>query len=450
MEPLSLLLLALGAGFGAALGFLARSGAARLAEERAGRVAELEGKLLAREAEAHGAVRRAAEAEARLAAERAGAAEKRALLEDARARLTDAFKALSADALRESGAAFLTLARASLDRHQEGARAELARREQAVAELLSPVRDALGKLDGHVRELEKTREGAYRALTTELRGVADAQAQLRAEAGNLVKALRAPQVRGRWGELQLRRVVELSGMLAHCDFHEQHTVEGDAGRLRPDLVIHLPGGRDVVVDAKAPLAAYLEATEAKDEAARAGFLADHARQLRDHVNALSRKAYWEQFQPAPELAILFLPGESFYAAALEADPSLLEAGVERRILLATPTTLIALLKAVAHGWQHAAAADNAEAVLAQGRELYKRLADLGAHLGRVGRHLSQTVDAYNGAVGSLEARVLPAARRFEALEAAPAGASFEGPVPIEASPRPLIAPELVAGLGVAK
>jgi DNA recombination protein RmuC len=451
MDPLALLLLAIGLLLGAAVGFLARGGAARLAEERAARLADLEARLVGREAEAAQARtaaaladRRTGEAEARLEAERAAAEEKLKLLDDARSRLTDAFKALSAEALRESSTSFLALARTSLEKYQEGAKGDLEKRERSIAELLAPVKDGLGKLDSQLRELEKTREGAYQALHTQLRGMAEAQGELRTEAGNLVRALRAPQVRGRWGELQLRRVVELAGMLGHCDFHEQQTVEGEAGRLRPDLVVHLPGGHDVVVDAKAPLSAYLEAVEAKDDVVRAAKLQDHARQLRDHVAALSRKAYWEQFQPAPEFAVLFLPGESFYAAALQADPTLLEAGVEKRIILATPTTLIALLKAVAYGWQKEAAAENAQLVAALGRELYKRLSDLGGHFAGLGRSLAQTVNAYNKAVGSLEARVLPSARRFEELAAAPEGADLAELAPVETLPRPLVAPELVA------
>jgi len=450
MDPASLLLLAAVAALCAAVGYLSRGGVARVADERARRIADLEARLEAREAEAlkaramaSVADRHAAEAEARRIAERAAAEEKLALLEEARSRLTDAFKALSAEALRAQSTSFLELARTSLEKYQEGARGELEKRERGIAELLAPVKESLGKLDGQLRELEEARVGAYQALVTQLKGMAEAQGELRAEAGNLVKALRAPQVRGRWGELQLRRVVELAGMLDHCDFHEQQTVEADAGRLRPDLVVHLPGGHDVVVDAKAPLSAYLEAVEAKDDLSRAAHLAEHARQLRDHVAALSRKAYWEQFQPAPEFAILFLPGESFYAAALEADPTLLEAGVERRILLATPTTLIALLKAVAYGWQRDSAAENAEAVASLGRELYKRIADLGGHFARLGKGLSQTVDAYNRAVGSLEARVLPQARRFEELSTAPEGLFLPELAPVEPLPRPLVAPELL-------
>jgi DNA recombination protein RmuC len=451
MDLVSLVFLAVGLALGALGGVLARGGLARLAEERAARIADLEGRLAAREEEAAQARaaaavadRRTAEAEARREAERAAAQEKLALLEDARSRLTDAFKALSAEALRESSASFLALATTSLEKYQEGARGDLELRERSIAELLAPVKEGLGKLDGQLRELEKAREGAYGALCAQVRGMAEAQGELRAEAGNLVRALRAPQVRGRWGELQLRRVVELAGMLDHCDFHEQQTVEGDAGRLRPDLVVHLPGGRDVVVDAKAPLSAYLEAMEAKDDAARTAKLADHARQIRTHVAALSKKSYWEQFQPTPEFAILFIPGENFYSAALEADPSLLECAAERRIVLATPTTLIALLKAVAYGWQKEAAAENAEKVSALGRELYKRVADLGGHFARVGRNLAQTVTAYNAAVGSLEARVLPQARRFEELAAAPEGLELAELAPVEPLPRPLVAPELAA------
>lgn len=442
----AILLLLAGAALGAVAGFLARSGAARLADERQARLADVEARLeaeraaAARAAEERGA--RVAELEARLEAERAAAAEKLALLDDARTKLSDAFRALSADALARSSSSFLELARASLERYQEGARGDLEKRERAISELLSPVKDSLGKLDQEIRAMEKAREGAYGAVTAQLRSMAEAQGELRAEAANLVKALRAPQARGRWGELQLRRVVELAGMIEHCDFHEQASVEGEAGRLRPDLVVHLPGGRHVVVDAKAPLQAYLEAVEAKDDGARRAKLADHARQIRDHVMALSRKAYWEQFRPTPEFAVLFLPGESFYAAALEEDPALLEAGVENRIIVATPTTLIALLKAVAYGWRQEAAAENAEAVAALGRDLYKRMSDLGGHFARLGRQLELTVEAYNRAVGSLESRVLPQARRFEALSAAPGDAQLAELIPVEAHPRPLVAPEL--------
>lgn len=449
MDPAALVLLAVGLVVGGAAAWLARGGAVRLAEERAARLADAEARLDARDAElalarseAAAATSRAAEAAARLDAERRASEEKLALLDEARARLSDAFKALSADALRATSASFLELATASLQRFQEGARGDLERRQGAIAELVGPVRETLGKLDGQLRDIEKARGEAYGALAQQLRSVAETQGQLRTEAANLVRALRAPHVRGRWGEVQLRRVVELAGMLDHCDFHEQQSTDGEDGKLRPDLVVHLPGGRDVVVDAKAPLAAYLDAIEAKDDAARRARMADHARQLRDHVARLSRKAYWEQFPSAPEFVVLFLPGESFYAAALEEDPSLIEAGAEKRVVLATPTTLIALLKAVAYGWRQEAVARNAQAVSELGRELYKRLGDLGGHFGKMGRHLESAVQAYNAAVGSLEARVLVTARKLDELGAAPAGVRIEELEAVDVLARPLLAPEL--------
>lgn len=437
---MDLLSLAIGAALGGAAGLVLWLRAARRADQAEATLAA------ERAAQAERLALERRHAEERLRAEQARAASDRALLEDARAKLTDAFRALSADALERSQRSFLALARTSLEKLHESARGDLARREQTLAALVQPVSEQLGKLDQEVRALERAREGAYGALTEQLRSLAEAQGQVKAEAASLVRALRTPHVRGRWGELQLRRVVELAGLVARCDFQEQVSAEGDAGRLRPDLVVHLPGGRDVVVDAKAPLAAYLEAMEATDDATRARRLAEHARQLRDHVAALSRKAYWEQFQPAPELVVLFLPGESFYAAALEADPTLLEAGAERRVILATPTTLIALLKAVAFGWQREAIRENAEAVAALGRELHKRVGDLTGHLARLGRHLGQTVDAYNRSVGSLESRVLPAARRLEALGAASPGSDgFDEPAAVDTRPRDIAPLETSSG-----
>jgi DNA recombination protein RmuC len=400
------LLLVVGAALGFLGGYLARAPAARRAEERRAQVADLE---------------------ARLELERAQAQGKLQLLERAREELSDAFKALSADALRATSASFLELARTSLERYQEGARSDLEKRQHAIAELLSPMKDSLGKLDQELRQLESKRENAYGSLAAQLESMGKAQGELRTETANLGRALRAPQVRGRWGELQLRRVVELAGMVDRCDFHEQETAQGEAGRLRPDLVVHLPGGRNVVVDAKAPLSAYLEAAEAKDEPTRRAKLADHARHIRDHVTALSRKAYWEQFQPAPEFAVLFLPGESFYAAALEEDPALLEA--------------------VAYGWRQEAAAENAEQVAALGRDLYKRMADLGAHFAKLGKHLAQAVGTYNEAVGSLEARLVPAARKLDALSARPENVTLVELPAVEAHPRPLVQPELALPKG---
>ncbi len=368
----------------------------------------------------------------------------RALLADAERQLGDAFKALSADALRASSASFLQLAGQALEKYQEGARGDLERRQQAIGALVTPVREALGRFEAQVGEIEQRRAGAYSELREQVRSMGDAQNQLRLEAGNLVRALRTPQVRGRWGEIQLKRVVELAGMSEHCDFTEQHSVDAEAGRLRPDLVVHLPGDRTVVVDAKAPLSAYLEAVEATDDARRAVFLADHARQVRDHMVALSRKSYWDQLGATPEFVILFLPGESFFSAALEQDGSLLEMGAERRVILATPTTLISLLKAVSYGWKQETVTANAQRVAEAGRDLHKRVADLAAHVVKLGRHLAGSVESYNAFVGSLESRVLPAARRLKDLEAAGAEVLPEL-APVDSIARVVQAPELAAG-----
>jgi DNA recombination protein RmuC len=311
---------------------------------------------------------------------------------------------------------------------------DLSRRQAAVADLVRPVHEGLERLDARLGDLERARAASQGELREQVRALGDAQAQLRLETAKLSQALRNPAARGRWGEVQLRRVVELAGMSAHCDFAEQVSI-GEA-RQRPDLVVRLPGGRQVVVDAKTPLAAYLEATDAADEATRRARLAEHARAVRDHVVALSRKAYWEGLHPAPELVVLFLPGESFFAAALEQDAGLLEAAAERNVVLATPTTLIALLRAIAYGWRQEAIADNARQVSDLGRELHRRLATASEHLARVGRALGQAVEAYNRGVGTFESRVLVTARRFEELGAA-AEDTLPRLEPVEVQPRAL-------------
>ncbi len=347
------------------------------------------------------------------------------------------FQALSAEALARNNQAFLELARANLAESQTAARGDLEKRQQAFAELVSPVRASLDKVDSRIQELETARAAAYAGLQEQVRGLAETERQLRAETGKLVTALRSPAARGNWGEMQLRRVVEMAGMLDHCDFQAQATVTGEEGRLRPDLLIHLPAGKTVVVDAKTPFEGYLRAIEAADEGTRKASLADHARQVRAHLTSLGRKSYWEQFDQAPEFAVLFLPGECFFSAALEADPSLIEFGVGQNIILATPTTLIALLRAVAYGWRQEKLAENAAEISALGKELYKRISDMGGHVVLMGKGLERAVEEYNKAVGSLESRVMVSARRFAELKTAPLGVEIAELTPVEKRVRSL-------------
>ena len=283
--------------------------------------------------------------------------------------------------------------------------------------MIKPVEQTLSQFKQQVQAIEITREGAYSGLRQQINSLMSTQDQLRNETANLVKALRAPQTRGRWGELQLRKVVEMAGMLDHCDFYEQESTDTDEGRLRPDMIIKLPGGRNMVVDAKAPLAAYLDSLEMLDDDLRAQKLKDHARQVKDHIAKLAKKFYWEQFQPSPDFVILFLPGEIFYSAALQADPSLIEAGVEQKVILATPTTLIALLRAVSYGWTQEALAENAKQISEIGKEMYDRIVTMYEHFEDMGKHLNNSTKAFNKAVSTLETRVLVTARRFKDLKA---------------------------------
>lgn len=409
-----------------------------VAEEKLNSQALLEGRIQKLTQDlAHSETLRA-EIMGRMDAEKKATAEKLAIVEEAKQKLADAFAHLSANALQHNNQAFLDLAKASLGQFQETAKIDLDARHRSIAELLQPVKTALGGVDQKIEELEKARMGAYEVLKQQVSELVITQKELRSETAQLVQALRSPRTRGRWGEIQLRRVVEMAGMLAHCDFIEQVTTDSEEKRLRPDMIIRLPGGKQVVVDAKTPLMSYLEAMETHDETAKQEWLRDHARQVRAHISALGKRAYWEQFQPAPDFVIMFLPGEPFFSAALEFDASLIEAGVKDKVLLATPTTLIALLRAVAFGWRQESLAENAREIGELGQELYKRLADMAQHLTRLGRHLGTAVESYNQTVGTFERRVLVSARRFQELKTHPMPA-IQDISGVDVMPRPVLA-----------
>lgn len=380
-------------------------------------------------------------AEATLESERNNTKEKLELLNAASEQMKSQFKALASDALKSNNANFLQLAKGELEKQQSEAESNLEKRTTAVETLVKPITESLKNVDEHVRALETSRAEAYGNLTSQVASLLKSQEALQTETGNLVKAMREPQARGRWGELQLRRCLELAGMLEHCDFLEQVSVTVDERTRRPDVVVKLPGEKNIVIDSKVPLTAYLAALDTSDEAARRALLADHGRQVRQHIENLSLKSYWTQFESTPEFVVLFLPGEVFFRAAMDVDAELIEYGVKRKVIVASPTTLIALLRAVAYGWNQKNLAESAREISAAGKTLYQRLSAMAWNFEDIGKRLGGAVDSYNKAVGSMERSVFPIARKLPDLDRSLSAADLPDLHQVEKTPRQLESPD---------
>ena len=379
---------------------------------------------------------------ASLEAERRSTADKIAVLKEAESKLRDAFAALSADALKQNTESFLQLARTQLGEFQKSATMDLDGRTKAIDALVEPLRESLTRVDAKLNDVERGRASSQAQLSEQLRSLTQAQQVLHTETSRLARALRSPNVRGQWGEIQLRRVLEGAGLVEGTHFDVKDSTNTEDGRLTPDVIVRLPGGKNVVVDAKVALSAYLDAMECEEDAARDAKLKDHARQVKDHVNRLGNKSYWAHFQPAPDIVVMFVPGEALLAAAMQHDQGLLEFSMTKGVMLASPLSLIALLKAIAFGWQQETIAKNAQEISELGRNLYDRIAKLAEHFENVGRSLSKAVQAYNGAVGTLESRVLVTARRLKDKGVTPSE-EFREVETIDQTPRLLGAPELV-------
>ena len=439
----------LAAGFAAAWAWANSSaGAARLDLERRaanlnGTVTELkkqndalqqDARVSQKRIEEEQKLRAAAEKDAE--SQRSNLIEQRRLLEDAHLKLKEAFQSLAGEALKASSDQFMELAKAKFDSLQKEAEGDLEHRKLAIQSMVDPLETALKDLRSEVTRVESARQEAYGSLRNEVQLLATTNRELREETGSLVNSLKQPQVKGKWGELTLRRVVELAGMSPHCDFVEQQSIDTDSGRLRPDLIVNLPGGSQIVVDVKVPLNAFFKAVNARSDAEYREAMMQHAALVRDHIKGLSGKEYWKQFEPTPEFVVLFVPGESFFSAALEQDRTLIEDAIDKRVVLASPTTLVALLRAVAYGWKQQLMAENAERIKDLGKELYDRVVTFAEHLAEIAKGLERANRAYNNAVASFDSRLIPSARKFR--EMGVGSADIPQVDPVETFPRPLV------------